>query len=286
MEYRGLSEECLHLLTSKPGWQTLLDRVRRDPDCCVEVRHNYLNCYYRGGSLFKMEFKPRSGQVALTFDSNYFKLKKTSPAAYGDLEAWIKSGPDDPGQWLERLEELKRVMAAWLQEHPKAEREAQQKIVKQNTFAHGNYQSIDIELAIPKDRKAGRMDVVAVRREGARYVPVIVELKHGKAAFDGKSGIEAHYHNTAGFLKDADREGYLVETILRIWKTKRRLGLLDGPVPPAEAFVKAELMFAVIGPKKYVEDVRKRLPAERTRTVRVAVGPAEELYFDNAQPLN
>lgn len=286
MEYRGLSAACCQMLESVSGLRALLEMVCNDPICCVEVRHYYLNCYYRGGSLFRMKFKPMSRQLEFKFDPKYFALKRPSCAAHKDLKAWVDSNPSAPEAWLEHLAELKQTMDAWLLEHPKAERETQQEIVKLNTFAHGNYQSIDIELAIPKDQKSGRMDIIAVRREGERYVPVIVELKHGTGAFDQKSGIQDHYFKTTRFLDRKGGEQYLIETIRRIWATKRTLGLLEEPVPDASAFERAELLFAVTGWQDGNPNaIRKRLPETLSRTVRVATSSTKELYFDSGVPL-
>lgn len=290
MEYRGLSTASCQMLESVPGLRALLEHVCNDPSCCIEVRHNYLNCYYRGGSLFKMKFKPMSKQLEFKFDSKYFELKKSPHAAYEDLKAWNDSNPSDPKKWLERLEELKQTMDAWLSEHEKPERETQQKIVKLNTFTHGNYQSIDIELAIPKNQKAGRMDIIAVRREGERYVPVIVELKHGKDSFYGKSGIKEHYRKITEFLDNEDGEPYLIETIRRIWTAKKTLGLLEEPVPDATMFERAELLFAVTCWKDgdgAAEEIRKQLQLSKapSRTFRIAISHTTELYFDNGVTL-
>lgn len=300
MEYRGLSEACYQMLESGsiPGLHALLERVCNDPACCVEVRHNYLSCYYRGGSLFKMKFKPKSKQLEFKFAPKYFSLKQAPCTAFEDLKAWNDSNCNNPEEWLERLEELKKVMKAWMLDpkHSKAERETQQKIVKLNTFAQGNYQSIDIELAIPKNQKSGRMDIIAVRREGERYVPVIVELKHGTGSLDGESGIAAHYYKTTEFLDHEildheSGEQYLIKTIHKIWTTKNKLGLLKEPVPNPDKFGKVELLFAVTDLPNEKDDTLNRRLKELTkkqplsRTVLVATSPTWELYFDKGEPL-
>lgn len=280
MEYRGFSEACCQMITLGSDLGMLLDSVCNDPECCAEVRHNYLNCYYRGGSIFRMEFKPRLKKLEFKFDSKYFSHK--SPIALcEELKAWNASNPDHPKEWLERLPQLKRTMDAWFKENPKKEREAQQRIVKQNTFAQGNHQAIDIELAIPKHKEFGRMDIIAVRREEELYIPVIVELKHGKRNFDNKSGILDHYGKMIKFLDNECGEKYLIETIRRIWDTKIKLKILKDAVPDGSAFGKTELMFAVTKwQSDNTDDIRKRLPETLGRVVRVATSPTEELLFD------
>jgi len=96
MEYRGFSGKCFELVKSAPGLQALLERICHDPACHVEVRHNYLNCYYRGGSLFRMKCRPHNKQVEFWFDPKYFNLKKAPRAAYGELKAWNKPSPETP----------------------------------------------------------------------------------------------------------------------------------------------------------------------------------------------
>lgn len=280
MEYRGFSKACYRMLESRSDLRMLLDCVCNDSECCVEVRHNYLNCYYRGGSIFRMEFKPRLKKLKFKFDSKYFSLKSPGTSCE-ELEAWNASGSGDPKEWLKQLPTLKQTMDVWFKEHPKTERETQQKIVKQNIFAQGNYQSIDIELAIPNHKEYGRMDIIAVRREKERYVPVIVELKHGEGAFDGKSGILTHYKNMTNFLDEEGGEEYLRETICRIWEAKRVLKILKEPAPDVKAFDRAELLFAVTDWKKEnIDNIRKRLPETLGRVVRVATSPTDELSFD------
>lgn len=289
MEYRGFSEDCFRMIEELPDVHRLIETVGRDGECWVGIRHNYMNCYYRGGSLFKMEIKPVKKQVEFRFDSEYFKLKKTPCTPYDDLRKWIESGSNTPGQWLDKLDELKQVMDAWFEENPKKEREIQQKIVKDNIFGSGNYQSIDIELAIPKNRQAGRMDIIAVRREGEHYIPVVVELKNDTDSFDGESGILAHYNKITDFLNQDGEYGekYLVETIRRIWATKKRLGLLKDPVPEASTFDRAEMMFAVTGWfAGMAAGIRKRLPQKMNRTVRTVISTTDRLYFDDGELLD
>lgn len=299
MDYRGLSAKCHQMIRDNADLNALITYVCSDPDCNVEIRHNYLNCYYKGGSLFRMELKPRSAQkLAFTFNAKYFHLKNMAHAEYSDLEKWHAAKPCKPKEWLDHLPELKCVMDAWFAENPKAERGIQGRLVKQNVFANGKYQSVDIELAIPNNQQAGRMDIIAVRREAeaGRYIPVIVELKHGMGAVSGKSGIGEHYKKTVGFLSGAVGDGltgeaYLIETIRRIWTSKKELGLICEPVPKKEQFGTPELMFAVTGlaggnTDKNVSTVRSLLPKEAEKyAVRIVISANEELRFDQENVL-
>ncbi|MDE6591123.1 MAG: hypothetical protein K2K53_12445 [Oscillospiraceae bacterium] len=280
-EYRGLSEICFQMIETIPGLQELMDHVcHSDPECSVEIRHDYLNCYYHGGSMFKLTFNTLGKTLTFTFDPKYFNLQAAPQADFAELENWVKGRSRDPRQWLERLDGLKRVMDAWFREHPKEERGVQQELAAHGTFAQGAYQVIDIELAIPRHPELGRMDLAAVRREGDRYVPVIVELKHGTKAFSNSSGLREHYAKTTAFLNGPEGGPYLVETIRRVWDSKRRLGLISEPVPDAGAFGETELMFAVTGWENgTAEKIRERLPDTLERNVWAVISSGRELDF-------
>lgn len=281
-QYRELDKACFEKIKTIPGLQALIDHVcHHDPELSVEIRHNYLNCYYKGGSIFKLIFNQKT--LTFEFDPKYFELDDPSRVDCAELK--IKS--KDPGQWLKQLGGLKRVMDAWFDEHPKAERGVQQELAKANTFANGSYQVIDIELAIPEHQKLGRMDLIAVRREGERYIPVIVELKHGTKAFNGSSGLKAHYKKATDFLQEPEGEPYLVETIRRIWDTKHKLGLIPEQAPAAGAFGKAELMFAVTGWKGgTAEKLYQRLSGPLERNVRAVISADQTLDFNKAELLH
>lgn len=66
---RGLSDNFMAALTG--GVLTpLLDRVKADRTLCLEIREDYLNIYYRGGSL--MRISPADGGYSAFFDTKCF----------------------------------------------------------------------------------------------------------------------------------------------------------------------------------------------------------------------
>lgn len=281
-KFRELSGPCFEMLDTFPGLRELFDAVRADEELRWEVRlDNTLTCYYKSGKLFGMKFLPPQ-KLNFDFNSKYFDLDGSHRTAFAELETWHAGKPADPRQWLARIGQLKAVMDEWKAEKKRnREAESQQALTRCNTFATGSYQYIDTEFAVPGFRQEfGQMDMVAVRREGERYIPVLVELKYDSKAFDDDSGILDHYHKITRFLSMPGGEARLVETIRRIWKTKLRLGLLEEPVPEAKAFGETELMFAVTGWKNgRAEEIRARLPEPLERTVRVAISPDLELVF-------
>lgn len=285
-KYRSLNEICFQMIEADDGLQALLNHIVDDPAYRLEVRRNYLNCYYHSGTVFKLEFKVRNRGLEFTFNSNYFASRSTSSSAHGELRAWVKGGSNNPREWLANLDELKEVMDAWMETNSCEEAKSQQVLTKHNTFSNGNYQYIDTELAVYDHQEFGKMDLIAVRREGERYIPVVVELKHGTGAFPDPSGIGDHYRKTMLLLNHPEGDAFLVETIRRIWADKVRLGLLQGPVPETRAFGKAELMVAVTGWSDGDPAViRGYLPSTLERKVWAVIRPDRELYFDRADPL-
>lgn len=281
LEYRSLDNVCFEMIEKDSALKELLERVRQDPDCRIEVRHNYLNCYYRCGSMFKLTFNTGRRTLTFTFDPKYLELKGQRNVPPG-LDTWLEAKYKCPDKWSDKLGDLKLVMEAWFEENNKQEKTMQQKLAEQNSFAKGkSLHVIDIELAIPQHQELGRMDMIAVRREetgeGTRYIPVIVELKNGSKAFRGKSGILEHYKKTTDFLKNHSGDDFLRETIRRIWDSKRKLKLIDEPVP--EKLEDAELMFAVTDWDGTSEDIRERYLAkidELERPVWAAIFPRRE----------
>lgn len=287
--YRELTERCFEMFDTVPGLQELFDGVCRDEDLRWEVRQkNCLTCYYKSGKMFEMKLSPKYKKPAFDFDHNYFCLDDEHRAMFADLEKWYADSPNEPLKWLERLDQLKAVMDEWkVEKKANKEAESQQTLTRNITFAKGCYQYIDTEFAVPGYRQVfGQTDMVAVRREGERYIPVLIELKHGSRKLKGKHGVLDHYDKTIRLLSAPGGEARLVESIRRTWKTKARLDLLDSPVPDETAFGETEMMVAVTGwPNGTIEAIRGLLPGKLERTVRVAISKTGELNFDSAVPL-
>lgn len=288
-KFRELSDACFKMLDTYPGLRELFDGVCQDEELRWEVRlDNTLTCYYKSGKVFGMKFCPSKKRPAFEFDRNYFDLDDAHRGAFAELEKWYAGRPDDPREWLARLGQLKALMDEWKAEKKKnKEAEFQQAMARSNTSSTGSYQYIDTEFAVPGYRtKFGQMDMVAVRREGDRYIPVLVELKYDNKSLDGDSGVEDHYDKLMQLLSTPGGEALLVETIRRIWATKHRLGLLKEQAPEAGAFGETELMFAVAGWGGTAEEIRRRLPVPLERNVRAVVSSGQTLDFSKAELLH
>lgn len=204
----------------------LLERVISDRSLCLEIREDYLNIYYRGGNLLKLD-RARAGYAA-SFCAKYFK---------GGVQPSLPSpsicNPDDVAVWLTVFPTLKQAIDVFPKEP--AEREVQQIIVRDNNFGaiarSTDYYICDIEYASDH----GRFDIVAVRwpsmsperknQLGRRLV--LAEVKYGDGALEGDAGLHSHVEDVNSHLADPANLAALKAEMLQVFNQKQALGLID-----------------------------------------------------------
>ena len=226
---RKLSEQFLCDLES--GMLKPLTRaVKSDHTLCLELRGNYINVYYRGGSLLKVEVSGSDG-YSVQFDENY-----------GGVELPERRVQDCAGicKWLDRLPFLKRAMDCHFAKNEKNEREFQQLLVRENNFSKNanstDYFVIDIEYTAGAGHPE-RFDLVAVqwpstppdeRKKATGRRLVIVEMKYGDGALGGEAGLCNHIQDIDRFLRRKSDLKRFKEDMVRVFNQKRRLGLMPG----------------------------------------------------------
>ncbi len=232
---RGLSAEFMQDLKSNGGpLNPLLSRVWSDKSLEIEIRQEYLNVYYRGGSLLRIArvkkgtgytayFNPKYGHGSVPTPLNLPGNRIVSAA---DMECWIA-----------RFPVLKNAMDLWFGRHPKDERASQQLVVHENnvsSWAGGtDYFMIDIEY----DNHIGaRFDLVALKWDSnapARKLQgtdlpklTAIEMKTGDGALKGSAGLLEHYEQWEKFFAQPTQlEAFKLE-MLRVFDQKRKLGLI------------------------------------------------------------
>ena len=202
----------------------LLEAVKSDDTLDLECRGNYLNIYYRGGSLFKVTEK--DGQFEFYFDSQYCTSRSENLASTPCLEFAVRNIPI-----------YKQAMDWWFHEHPKYEREFQQVIVRENN-SHGkissatDYYIADIEYV---DGNA-RFDMVGlkwmskgyIRKDSSKISLALIEVKYGDGALKGTAGIKKHLDDFEAFLQDHENIISLCDDMSTLFRQKCELGLVDG----------------------------------------------------------
>lgn len=233
MTQRGLSDKFMTDL--KQGLLLpFLDRVQQDTTLDLEIRNDYLNIYYRGGSMFRVSPATRFDGYEVAFDTNYIS---SSTKSLLRLPKNAIACSDDAKDWVAYIPQLKDTMDLWFGKHPKDERALQQLVAWENNtspWAKGtDYFVIDIEY---DNHKGARFDLVALKWESTAsarklakgYIPrlVIIEMKAGDGATDGDSGILGHIDKTTNFLKSDEQVACFKTEMLRVFSQKRELGLI------------------------------------------------------------
>lgn len=249
---RILSEAFVNKL--KGEWKPLLDYILSDSDLDLQIRDNYINVYYKGGNILKIN--PRSFE----FDKFYFytdcnmerKTHLLKKAEDGDDKA--KHIIDDLDKKRDNLmrnlsyplnhlkvecyfSQAKSIMEKWEEtlndtlkiSHKEKQEQQQIAIANRNDT---DYVVLDLEYAVSrrsefaynggKGKKVPRFDIIAIHNGQL----VVIELKKGMDATDGLSGVDSHidcFNHTIG----RDEKGIFIEEMKGLLKQKQDLGILD-----------------------------------------------------------
>ena len=208
----------------------LTDTVITDTSLCLELRGNYINIYYRGGNLLKVQAAKNATSYRISFDRKYFKtgagvaLPGTKVQDGDGIEEWLKVAPD-----------LKRAIDNYLAKTRKDEREFQQRILRDNNFGSiarsTDYYVCDIEY----QSAHGRFDMIAVNwpsEPSARKRPhgwrlIFVEVKHGDSALEGSAGVHKHIKDVNKYVENEDNLSQIKEDMVGVFNQKLDLGLID-----------------------------------------------------------
>ena len=250
---RKISNEKFWKKLTEGEYKEIIDFAsQRENELDVQIRDNYLNIYYEGGNLLKIE----SYSPYLSFDEFYFhrgakdmrkthlidKCKKGDKACIARWEDYKNRRKKMLNILKERgmatyCKEMKRIMKEWdadLQtigiSHD--EKKAQQQISMNNRGAT-DYTVVDLEYAVSttsnfkyngdSKKKVPRFDIIAVDKTGQLYV---IELKTGLKAIDGNSGIRAHmdcFEHSIG----RDSKNDFINEMNELLRQKQELKLID-----------------------------------------------------------
>jgi hypothetical protein len=181
----------------------LLNRVREDETLMLAIRENYINIYYRGGSLYMITQSRDGASYTADFDKNYNKKPDPLPIEF----PFILKDAEQVSALVSAIPEIKyRMDSSFIKNRKvsesgkpiksgKLEREFQQLVVRENNyFSDSHYFIVDIEVAgiLPN----ARYDMLAVRwinrKQPESLVLALIEMKHGINALGGVSGVAKH----------------------------------------------------------------------------------------------
>lgn len=211
--------------------------VQNDNTLDFQIRENYINIYYRGGSLAKISARGNNKYKIEFEEAKYLKNLDARFSREGICSEYIIKTQDDIKLWLDNLPLFKYGMDLYFTKIRKFEREFQQILVRENNYSNisrsTDYYICDIEYSQPK--ADFRFDALAVRwpsnsekrknNENLRFV--ICELKYGDESLEGKSGLKEHLDSIENFCSNEQKLKDIRVEALDIFNKKRKLGLID-----------------------------------------------------------
>ncbi len=227
---RGLSPQFLDDLKAPDGaLRWLLDRAQTDRTVCLELRDEYINVYYRGGGLLKVD-RTAAGSARFSFDTQYFQG--------ADIEL---PQPTDTDGWRAIVPQLKDAIDRYTGKQS-LEREFQQLVVWTNNMwrasagANNNtdYFMCDLEY---DNRANARFDMVGVhwpsnsqaRQQRNDRKLALIEMKYGSKALTGSAGLAKHAEDILTFVSDAAQWSAFAEEMAVVFEQKVELGLIAFP---------------------------------------------------------
>jgi hypothetical protein len=199
---RTLSTEFVDDLRSSTGiLHPILERARQDDTLMIAIRSNYINVYYRGGSILRLTEQSEHSYQA-SFDEGYFAAGQSI-----SLPSAINT-QDEARSWVESFQALKLAMDCHFSASAKSEREFQQLVARENNKStisnESEYFIADIEFA---DTDIGaKFDMLAIRwlakqrTNGSNCRATLIEMKYGDGALGGTSGLLKHLKDFDDFI--------------------------------------------------------------------------------------
>ncbi|MDE2758776.1 MAG: hypothetical protein OXH90_00555 [Paracoccaceae bacterium] len=209
--------------------QPLLERIKQDDTLMLAIRKDYINIYYRGGSILKIKLE--KGIYTTKFDKNYSKSGKYS---IPEIPEKIREYKDSEA-CVNELQNLKKIMDRFFSVNPRTEREFQQLIVRENNLSKARtsgYYVTDIEYKVRKEdnKKGPRFDIIALKhpynQRNVRFKPVLIEMKYGDKSIVGDSDIIKHLEDINEFLKNEKKYEALLKTMKSQFCQLNELGLI------------------------------------------------------------
>ena len=232
---RQLKPDFMNNLTNNDGkLRKILDFVQADASLSLEIRNDYINIYYRGGNLYKIDNK-----YEYFTDTGYFidytgKNDSLIPTA----EKLYKAG-----KYLEAIPFIKAAMDRYIcYKKSYGEKEVQQLTVYENNRSpianSTHYYIADFEYENMEN--GSRFDLVAIKWENKRGLKAklcIIEVKFGYKTIDNSnsslqsgdksSDITKHLDDAIKFFSDTEKVETLKIEAITLFNQKQELELIS-----------------------------------------------------------
>lgn len=238
---RGLSLDALKEVDKSQIYQLAKTCLKSKGVLDFQIRDSYINVYYAGGCIWKIEGLNQKGRgVKLGIDNKYLKRKNGTDLSFSFPHR--NAGVND---WLSIQTDLIGIMDGWFRENPKEERKLQQDlsvshllhkasdwIIIDNEYASWLHGKKEIKGDL-NSRRVCNFDLIGVKRKdlfsNSPLSIYLMELKQGQKSLGGLSGMKSHAEDMAQLLQnpsDKAARGALVKSVRNIIKEKELLELL------------------------------------------------------------
>lgn len=192
---------------------------QNENELILGVRNNYINLYYNCDSIARIHYKKRKKIFDCEIDRFYLE-----GISYKGKE---KKYLIDPNELKSKFETIKENSNS----KSKNEKKAQSKLVIiNNQNPNSNWYCIDVEYIKQYNNKKeksdmnfnGRFDIIAISKSTPHRI-AIIELKYGKNAIGGESGVYKHIQDFYKFLDLKIYENHFKYEVLEIVKSLKEL---------------------------------------------------------------
>lgn len=229
---RGIHDEKMYNSLLNGNLRKMLNVVAENDDLDVQIRNDYLNIYYRGGNIAKV-----NSERSIEFDEKYFCLPGIDTNGKEEKRGLVEKFKKC--DYKAYFETAKQVMDKWFKEHPNPERDEQHLLAVANKYAQSDYTIIDLEYQVsiqsefsctftPQGKskpKKPRFDIIAVNKRGQ---VAVIELKKGVGALENTSGLQEHldcYNASIG-----KNYAPFMSEMQKLLAQKQQLGLADNAI--------------------------------------------------------
>lgn len=210
--------------------QELTNIVREDKSLLMCFRGDYINIYYRGRCMFRIEQQAKDYKISFNFNHAKFtidweeKKNQLEQMNYklnkNELVIAVSKIIDANYFWKQSIELMKGFIDEFLdadihinyingKEEKKRdylEKQRQQQIMKNNQDFQNNYFIYDREYTQPRtlneEKKHGQIDLLALRKAKDKGIIVFIEVKSKKDPNKGKANIEKHYDDYIKYISN------------------------------------------------------------------------------------
>jgi len=254
---RGIHKEDVFESLQTGKLRLMLNVINDDDDLDVQIRNDYLNIYFKGGNIAKVNSENSVGFDMFYFYLEHDKTPKKDIMKDENIVPGLKAKRDKlislfkGGDYKQYFSLAKKAMTKWLRIHDKPERMEQHTLSIENQYNKSDYTIIDLEYQVSTksdfactfipagrtDPKKPRFDIIAVDKQGRLCV---IELKKGSKSLEGTSGLEEHWTCYQESIA-RDPKSFIAE-MKQVLKQKKEFSLITNQLEIKDSSL--EFMFA------------------------------------------